>query len=589
MFKSIQWKVLTVFVLLIISVMIVVGTFLLNSISFYYHDEFTNQMEKMVFTDDFVRLLEGAATGDDAVLKMHNLIDVYTGRIGIDTYRKYYILNASDAKILHVSDIENNAYSEITQNLLSAMEGKVGNGINRRASIMDYAYPLPKDSSTPSYIIYISDTKVELYSLLGNIFSIIFWALFLGMGISVFLGLFLSRTIISPIASLKRRAEKIAAGDFEQKLEVKSRDEIGQLTVTFNTMAAELANTLSAIAKEKTKFETIFHFMSDAVIAFDRSGKIMHINSAAKKILNSSEDESMTFDTIFSSLNVNIKLADLLYLDFNKTVERDTEYEDKNLKVHFAPFANEGSNSDGVVVVIQDTTKQQKLDNARREFVANVSHELRTPITTIKSYAETLLENVAQDSMEANFLEVINNESDRMTRLVKDLLTLSLLDYDKKSMIKTKFSFDGLIENIVKKLSFEASRHNQDLIFESINKIPPFFGDKDRLEQVVTNIITNAIKYTPDHGTIKVTCNYKLTNAILIVSDTGIGIPAADIKRLFDRFYRVDKARSRQRGGTGLGLAIAKEIIDAHGGTIKVDSIHGKGTTITVKMPVFSK
>ncbi len=589
MFKSIQWKVLTVFVLLIISVMIVVGTFLLNSISFYYHDEFTNQMEKMVFTDDFVRLLEGAATGDDAVLKMHNLIDVYTGRIGIDTYRKYYILNASDAKILHVSDIENNAYSEITQNLLSAMEGKVGNGINRRASIMDYAYPLPKDSSTPSYIIYISDTKVELYSLLGNIFSIIFWALFLGMGISVFLGLFLSRTIISPIASLKRRAEKIAAGDFEQKLEVKSRDEIGQLTVTFNTMAAELANTLSAIAKEKTKFETIFHFMSDAVIAFDSSGKIMHINSAAKKILNFSEDKSMTFDSIFSSLNVKIKLADLLYLDFNNTVERDTEYEDKNLKVHFAPFANEGSNSDGVVVVIQDTTKQQKLDNARREFVANVSHELRTPITTIKSYAETLLENVAQDSMEANFLEVINNESDRMTRLVKDLLTLSLLDYDKKSMIKTKFSFDGLIENIVKKLSFEASRHNQDLIFESINKIPPFFGDKDRLEQVVTNIITNAIKYTPDHGTIKVSCNYKLTNAILVVSDTGIGIPAADIKRLFDRFYRVDKARSRQRGGTGLGLAIAKEIIDAHGGTIKVDSIHGKGTTITVEMPVFSK
>lgn len=589
MFKSIQWKVLTVFVLLIISVMIVVGTFLLNSISFYYHNEFTSQMEKMVFTDDFVRLLEGAATGDDAVEKMYNLIDVYTGRIGIDTYRKYYILNASDAKILHVSDVENNAYPELTQNLLSAMEGKVGNGINRRASIMDYAYPLPKDSSTPSYIIYISDTKVELYSLLGNIFSIIFWALFLGMAISVFLGLFLSRTIISPIASLKKRAEKIAAGDFEQKLEVKSRDEIGQLTVTFNTMAAELANTLSAIAKEKTKFETIFHFMSDAVIAFDSSGKIMHFNSAAKKILNLTDEESATFDSIFSSLSVNIKLADLLYLDFNKTVERDAEYEGKNLKVHFAPFVYEGSDSDGVVVVIQDTTKQQKLDNARREFVANVSHELRTPITTIKSYAETLLENVPQDSMEANFLEVINNESDRMTRLVKDLLTLSLLDYDKKSMIKTKFSFGGLVESIVTKLSFEAGRHNQDLIFESVNKIPPFFGDKDRLEQVVTNIITNAIKYTPDHGTIKVICDYKLTNAILVVSDTGIGIPAADIPRLFDRFYRVDKARSRQRGGTGLGLAIAKEIIDAHGGTIEVDSIHGKGTTVTVKMPVFSK
>lgn len=589
MFKSIQWKLLTVFVLLIISVMIVVGTFLLNSVSLYYHNEFINQMEKMVFTEDFVRLLETSASGGDPVNKMHEVIDLYTGRIGIDTFRKYYILNAQDARILFASDGDVTSYPEITKNLLSAMEGKVGNEVNRRASIMDYAYPLPKGTDSPSYVIYVSDTKDELYSLLGNIFTIIFWALFLGMGISVFLGLFLSRTIKAPIASLTKKAEKIAAGDFEQKLEVKSRDEIGQLTVTFNTMASELERTLSEIAKEKTKFETIFHFMSDAVIAFDKSGKVMHINSAAKKILNVTNDDTLDFDSIFEALNISVKLADLLYLEHQKTVGRDTEYEGKNLKAHFAPFVTEGSGADGVVVVIQDTTEQQKLDNARREFVANVSHELRTPITTIKSYTETLLENFPQKSMEASFLEVINNESDRMTRLIKDLLTLSLFDYDKKALNKTKFSLERLVKNIVNKLTIEANSHNQTLTFKAINEIPPFFGDKDRIEQVVTNVMANAIKYTPDHGTITVTCDYTLTNAVLVVSDTGIGIPASDIPRIFDRFYRVDKARSRKRGGTGLGLAIAKEIVDAHGGTIEVDSTHGKGTTVTIKMPVFSE
>jgi len=587
MFKSIQWKVLTVLVLLILSVMLVVGTFLLNNISSYYHEEFKTQMEKMVFTDDFVKQLGAAASGGDAVNAMSSLFEVYSGRVGIDSYRHYYILDGKTAGVLFAYDNKTTEEIEITQNLLSAMSGKIGDTVNKRSSIMDYAYPV--NGGQARYIAYVTDTKDELYGILGNIFGIILWALLLGSTLSVFLGLFLSRTIISPIASITKNAEKISAGDFDQKLEVKSRDEIGQLTVAFNTMATELSKTLSEIKMEQTKVETIFRFMTDAVIAFDRDGRIMHINPAAEKLLNVENEADVVFDDFFTELGFSVTLKELMYLEHQNAMERFSDKDGRSLKAQFAPFVSGDIGADGVVVVIMDITEQKKLDSARKEFVANVSHELRTPLTTVKSYAETLLENSEENSMEANFLKVIGTETDRMTRLVKDLLTLSLFDYDKKYLNKTTFSIGELVGDIISKIKMEAQRHEHELIFESDSGMPMFYGDRDRLEQVFTNIITNAIKYTPDGGKIAVSCKMRLTSAIIKVTDNGIGIPAKDMPRLFERFYRVDKARSRKSGGTGLGLAIAKEIIDAHGGKIDIQSVHGNGTTVTIEMPFYSK
>lgn len=588
MFKSIQWKILTVFVLLIVSVMIAVGTFLLNSVSSYYHKEFVNQMEQMVFTSDFNKQLTDAANGGDPVEDIKKLFDIYSGRIGLDSYRSYCILSADTASVIYSSDGRGTNDVEASQNLLSAMEGNIGNTVNRRARLMDFAYPIAQ-SGGAGYIVYITDTKDELYGILKNIFKIIFWALFLGLIISVILGLFMSRTIIAPIISLKNRAEKIMGGDFEERLEIKSRDEIGDLTKTFNIMAAELAATLSEIAKEKTKVETILRYMTDAVIAFYRGGTVMHINPAAEEILSGAVGSDITFNPFFQSLGVDIDIKDLLYLEHFKTLVRDMEYKGKTLKAHFAPFATADGTADGVVVVIQDITEQQKLDVARKEFVANVSHELRTPLTTIKSYTETLRENAEENSMEANFLAVIESEADRMTRLVKDLLTLSLLDYDKKTMSKAMFPINDLTKSIVQRLLVETARRGQTMTFEGNDNMQLLYGDKDRIEQVITNIITNAIKYTPDGGKIAVKCGGVLKDAVITVTDTGVGIPKEDIPRLFDRFYRVDKARSRKFGGTGLGLAIAKEITDAHGGEIKIESGQGKGTKVTLKIPFYNK
>lgn len=299
MFKSIQWKMLTVFILLTVSVMLAVGTFLLNGVSSYYHNEFKNQMETLVFTDDFVNQLKKTVDENDTVSAMQRLIDIYAGRIGIDSYRNCCVLTKNTAEVLYSFNGDAAGQTELTQNLMTAMRGGIGNAVNRRARLMDYAYPIEGNSA--SYIIYVSDTKEELYEVLRSLFTIIFWALFVGLVISVLLGLFLSRTITAPIALLKSRAEKIAAGDFDQRLEIRSRDEIGQLTGTFNQMASELSATLSEIAREKTKVETILRFMTDAIIAFYSGGGVMHINPAARSLLGIESDDLM-FDEFFSSL-----------------------------------------------------------------------------------------------------------------------------------------------------------------------------------------------------------------------------------------------------------------------------------------------
>jgi two-component system sensor histidine kinase VicK len=250
------------------------------------------------------------------------------------------------------------------------------------------------------------------------------------------------------------------------------------------------------------------------------------------------------------------------------------------------PIINEHNETEGAMLVLQDVTEQEKLDKMRKEFVANVSHELRTPLTTIKSYTETLLDG-AMESKECtvNFLQVINSESDRMTRLVKDLLQLSKLDYDKMEWNMNRLNVLNIIGDCIVKLEISAKQKNQTLSFEAPLELCEINGDKDRIEQVILNIIGNAIKYTPENGCVKVTAD-KLEDYIEIrIADTGMGIPQEDIPRLFERFYRVDKARSRAMGGTGLGLSIAKNIVEAHRGSISVESEYGKGTEVIINFP----
>ena len=576
------------FVLLTLFIIILIGTFMVNSTDTYYHTEFESLMST-VFNDEYVELLTASMQESDSAQKIYNnIFSYYSGQIGIDSFRNLYLLDGATGKALpQLSSNENLAAGlDISTKIITAMNGRYGNEVNTAYPYMDYAVPLTSNGDV-KYIVYIRDTKEETNSIVGNIFSIMLESLLLGLIISILFSILLSKTILAPIESLTNKAKRISSGDFEMRIDIKSNDEIGKLTETFNTMASELKKTLNDIHGEKEKVENILRYMTDVVVAFDTAGEIIHINPAAKTLLSVETGIHPTFDNMFSKCDITI--GQVSCLGHYENIERKMTSNNKELSIYFAPFKTNKKLS-GLIAVIQDITEQQKLENARREFVANVSHELRTPLTTVKSYTETLIDLASDEDIDkdmlVNFLGTINSETDRMTRLVKDLLLLSRLDYGISDFNKEYFSVADLISDIVSRLSRHAAEKKQTIVYEPTNKLPLYYGNIDRIEQVITNIITNAIKYTPENGAITVSTMYMFDSIVIKVKDTGIGISQENLEHIFERFYRVDKARSREMGGTGLGLAIAKEIVEAHNGTISIKSVPDLGTDVMIKLPV---
>ena len=318
-------------------------------------------------------------------------------------------------------------------------------------------------------------------------------------------------------------------------------------------------------------------------MAFGKNGRILHMNPAAQRMLGLEFGPELTYTQVFP--NMEIEEADLA--EDGKCIEIDYAANKRILKIFLTLFGGADSENGGIMAVMHDVTEQTKLDSSRREFVANVSHELRTPLTNVKGYTETLLD--AGDDIDPqsrrDFLQVIYNESDRMTHIVKDLLTLSQLDYGRMDLRLAELPVEMIVANITSAMMIEAK--NQGLTLETSfqRPLPNILADQARLEQVIANVISNAVKYNRSGGRVEVSAFSEGGQVAVRVKDTGIGIPQEDIPRLFERFYRVDKARSRERGGTGLGLAIAKEIVEQHNGTIEVESQLDQGTVVTIRIP----
>ncbi len=347
---------------------------------------------------------------------------------------------------------------------------------------------------------------------------------------------------------------------------------------------AELKDKLNEVSSRKNQIETILLHMTDGIIAFNIKGEIILINPAAKKFLSISPEDN-TFDDIFGKFKLDINIEKVIYLDSWTSTEQRIQVDDQYVKVLFAPFKNEDERPDGVIAVIQDITEHVKLDNMQKELVADVSHELKTPITSIMGYADTLLEGGYDEETQNKFLNVIASESRRMARLVTDLLTLSRYDSNKKKTQKETFDLGDLVKRCQEKLAIEIKKKGHTVNSFVTADVPPVYADKDDIERVVLNILTNSIKYTPDNGEIKIYVGFVYNDAYIKVFDNGIGIPEDDLSRIFERFYRVDKARTREMGGTGLGLSIAKEILDKNGGSIDIKSEVGKGTEVVIRIP----
>ena len=407
--------------------------------------------------------------------------------------------------------------------------------------------------------------------------------------ITLLVGYFISKSVVKPVNALIESAERIANGeDIEIANPDTKKTQIDDLVNAFTIMTKELKQNLNEMGKQKKQIETILIHMTDGIIAFDMEGNIIHINPAATNLLQL-EGQDDEFDKIFKKLKTDINLEKIVYLENWTSSEQRLNIGEKYVNLLFAPFQDENDKPAGVIVVIQDITQHVKLDNMQKEFVADVSHELKTPITSIMGYADTLLESEYDKEMQTKFLGVISSEARRMARLVTDLLVLSR--YDNKKITKEEVEFDlgDLTKKCIERLQFEIQKKEHNVECFVTANVPPVHADKYGIERVILNIISNAIKYTPEKGVIKAYVGFVYNDAYIKIIDNGIGIPEQDLNRIFERFYRVDKARTREMGGTGLGLSIAKEILDQNNGSIDIKSEAGKGTEVVIRIPVNKK
>ena len=393
--------------------------------------------------------------------------------------------------------------------------------------------------------------------------------------VCIAMAFFTVKKVIEPMSRMLKGA--VSYRYFDYNASENGNDEIENLV-------ADLRKSLMEANSQKRQTDTILKHMTDGVIAFDMKGNVTYINPAAKQMLEL-RDTDDNFAKVFSKYE-DVNMEKIIYLENWTSSEMKIENNQGSMNLFFVPFKDEINRPTGVMVVIQDITEHVKLDNMRKEFVADVSHELKTPLTSIKGFSETLLEGDCDKETEKHFLTIINDNADRMEKLVQDLLTLSRYDSKKNKNSIVEFDLGELAKKCTEKFEIEVRKRNQSLECFVTADVPPVQADKDGIERVIINIISNSVKYTPNGGKINVYVGYVHNDAYVKIKDTGIGIPKDDLDKVFERFYRVDKARSRKLGGTGLGLSIAKEIIEQNNGNINVSSKVGQGTEVVIRIPV---
>jgi two-component system sensor histidine kinase VicK len=578
-------KLVMIMVLLILSLMTVVGVFLINSVTAFYLTDFYTQVAE-VFQDQglYQDLTTKGEDEENGAALLSDILKAYAGELGVDgRNRKLYILDGNGVCLIRPDG--ETGLLDYTPNLSFALTtgletGEAGDESNLAVDYMDVAIPIHRGDD--AYVIYILDNKTTANALTDQMFLLIVEALAFGLIISILLSFLLSKTMVAPIQRLTEGAKRVAEGDFSSEIAVASWDEIGVLTDTFNDMAGQLRDTLRQVENERNKLDTLFLTMTDGVVAFSRQGRVIHANPAAARMFCRAIGPDTTYDQLFGEIAPISQV-----LETSDHLEAERKVRENYFQLLMAPF-DRGREGGGVLVVIHDVTQQRKSQEMQREFVANVSHELRTPLTNIRSYAETLNESAGDlpPAMEQKFLRVILNECDRMTHIVQDLLALSRFDSGRVDWKMSRFSFANAVQDMYHAVYMEAQRHGHTLTLALEDGMPDIVADRERVVQVMMNIVSNAIKYTPDGGHIAITAGCTEDRVWMVVDDDGIGIPAEDRPRIFERFYRVDKARSRQSGGTGLGLSIAKEIVDGHQGLLVLQDKEGPGLRVRLELKI---
>ncbi|MBD0382226.1 cell wall metabolism sensor histidine kinase WalK [Paenibacillus sedimenti] len=595
-FQSIQSKLIIIYVLLILIAMQLIGVYFYKTVETYFKNDFlASRNSQATLLAGFVgpyltgdqdsKNAEGKKTYADLNEFVSNLFSINNAEIQIIDANGNVISTSVPSHLK-----QRNTQPEVIRALQGIKDNQrifTDEDGHRKVII---AKPVGSGVRVLG-AVYIIASMEDVYQTISSINRILISGTLIALGLTAILGVILSSTITNPIKEITRQATAVAEGNFDQQVRVQGTDEIGQLGSTFNFMMNRLKEALSLNEEEKEKLASILTNMNDGVIATDDRGQVIVLNRRAKQILQTEEEATIgreisevlgiPMDTIreFIGGQVNTTLLD---------IELPDEEEQLSVRITFTPIHRRGEGQHGIIAVLQDVTDQEKLEQARREFVANVSHELRTPLTTIKSYLEALDDGAIEEpQLASRFISVTRSETERMIRLVTDLLHLSRLDSKQSMMSKSSTLVSEMLEEVADRFSFQLRQRKIRINIQVEPGVTRLLLDRDKIDQVLDNLVSNAIKYTGDEGSIRLSAR-KIDKEMLEISvqDNGIGIPKKDLSRIFDRFYRVDKARSRNMGGTGLGLSIAREIVKAHGGTIALDSELGQGTRVTFTLPM---
>ena len=577
---SIQFKIVMIYMCTIFLIMLLSGTFIVYNTEERDYKSIQTSMEKLAES------IEDRNKWDIEDKNLDSLVDQTVGR----EMQIYILTSEGKVELGTGADLGKGEMvkSEVVIRAIRSKSGATAPLVHFSSSkenhYADHARPILDKQGNIKSIIYIRGNIEEVYRTRESTMRTIATGSIIAMALASVLGIIFSNMIIGPIKMLIANSKRLASGDYMTRIPVETADEIGELTQSFNYMASQLGISMALITSEKNKLEKIFEHMADGVMAFNRQGLLIHENSVCYDLIGSL-NMAHHFDEIFQNIGMDIYFEGVLLGETKLNSEDLIVVEDRYLKMYFDIYLNAGKEPDGLVVVIQDVTKQQKLDEMRKEFVANVSHELRTPLTTVKSYTETLLDGAIEDrDMAIHFLGVMEKEADRMAALVQDLLELSKIDNKQIQLNFVPMNLRKIVEETLEAQQIHLQKAGHQLIY-SVESDAKYFmsGDMSRIRQIIHNILSNAIKYSPDPGSLTVDLKYNQQKLKLSVKDTGLGIPSEDLERIFERFYRVDKARSRKLGGTGLGLSIAKELIELHNGTIHIESEVGKGTCVSLE------
>ncbi|QBZ03453.1 cell wall metabolism sensor histidine kinase WalK [Weissella confusa] len=597
-FSSIHFKIALVFTLTLLVTLELVGAFFVKRLEQQNLATFRTQIALPAYVND--SLTQQLISTDQT--KANSDIHTILTSINNASISEIEVIDSSGI-IRGTSDI--NSQDEVGQkttdaNVKAALAGGkyTKNPIEERSGVRYQVVvkPLVSSSGGESNIIGVVEVRASLettYDNLNHISLIYFSASLLAVVLGVVMAVIISRSLTKPIAEINDRTTRIAQGDYSGGILVRSNDEIGQLAENVNALAVRIEETTNSTEFERRRLDSVLEHMTDGVIATDRRGSINIINTAALQMTGMEDSNVALGQSILEVLQIADRYNLRELLDNQDELLLDFSNEERQLiiRAYFSLIQRASGFISGLVIVLHDVTEQQRIEEERRQFVSNVSHELRTPLTSVKSYVDALQEGAIEDPEVAkSFLAVAQDETTRMIHMINDLLELSRMDSGTMKL-ETEYVNVGELFNYI--------LNRFDMIIANDDKPEKYYTikreitnsqiwvelDTSKFTQVVDNIMNNAIKYSPDGGVITARMINRKTEVVLSITDQGLGIPKKDLGHIFDRFFRVDKARSRAQGGTGLGLAISKEIIERFGGKIWVESSEGKGSTFSISLP----